>query len=142
MELVSTFYANPALMKHSPRDTLRIARMLLENPVLWTQGARARDSQGKRVKPNAPTAVCWSVSGAIGIASNRWAIAPPELLRMLDSIVKEWGMVAPVWLDGPEIWEGCDDFNDQRPHRFILALLDEAITRLESTCTGNQQPPV
>jgi hypothetical protein len=139
MELVSTFFADTALMKHSPRDTLRIVRMLLENPLLWAQGARARDAQGKRVKPHDPKAVCWSVNGALAIASNSRGITPPSMLRYLDSIVKEWGMVAPVWLDGPEIWEGCDVFNDERPHRFILALLDEAIARLETPCsTGNR----
>lgn len=141
MELVSTFYETRALMKRPANEILRIVRMLLENPILWTQGARARDAKGKRVKPNDPRAVCWSLNGAIAIASNEQGITPPELLRLLDGIVKEWGMVAPVWLEGPEVWEGCDDFNDQRPHRFILALLDEAITRLESTCIGNQQPP-
>jgi hypothetical protein len=133
MELVSTFFNDRALMKRTPRDTLRIVRMLLDNPLLWTQGARARDEKGHRVRPNAPTAVCWSINGAIAIASNERAITPPSLLRFLDGIVKEWGMVAPVWLDGPEIWDGCDVFNDERPHRFILALLDEGIARLEGT---------
>jgi hypothetical protein len=132
MELVSTFYESRVLMKHTPRDTLRIARMLLDNPVLWTQNAMARDAKGQRVKPNSPRAVCWSLNGAIAIASNPQGITPPPILRLLDDIVREWGMVSPVWLEGPEIWESCDDFNDQRPHRFILALLDEAITRLEN----------
>ena len=132
MELVSTFFNDRVLMKHTPRDTLRIVRMLLENPMLWAQGARARDVQGRRVTPNSPRAVCWSLNGALAIASNPQGITPPSLLRLLDGIVKEWGMVAPVWTEGPEVWETCDDFNDQRPHRFILALLDEAITRLEN----------
>ena len=132
MELVSTFFADQALMKHSPRDTLRVVRVLLEDPLLWAQNSRARDAQGRKVRPNDPSAVCWSLNGAIAIASNVRAITPPSLLRFLDSIVREWGMVAPVWEGDPKVWETCDDFNDQRPHRFILALLDEAIARLEN----------
>ena len=134
MELVSTFYASPELMKRSPLETLRIVRKFLEDPEVWTQGARARDAIGQRVKPHHPSAVRWSLNGAIAIASNEWGITPPQLLQLLDDIVREWGAVEPFWLPkgGPEIWETCDDFNDQRPHHLVMALLDAAIKRLEN----------
>lgn len=121
-------------MQRPANEILRIARILLSDPILWAQGARARDVNGVRVKPHHPRAACWSVNGAIAIASNPWGITPPPLLRLLDGIVREWGLVQPlICVDGFEIWEDSDDFNDQRPHRFILALLDEAIARVENT---------
>ena len=125
-------------MVRPANEILRIARMLLSDVRLWAQGARARDIEGHRVQPHDPRAVCWSVSGAIAIASNPHGITPPKIIKLLDEIVKEWKLVAIIWpppdvdpAGCPEIWESSDDFNDARPHRFILALLDEAIERLE-----------
>lgn len=134
MQLVSHYFETSSLMVRPANEILRIARILLSDITLWTQNAHARDELGQRVKPNHPAAVCWSINGAIAIASNPYGITPPSIHRLLDSIVREWGMVQPLFQEGGvEIWEDSDDFNDQRPHRFILALLDEAILRLENT---------
>lgn len=133
MQLVEQYFETSALMVRPPHEILRIARILLTDISLWTQGARARDALGKKVKPHDPRAVCWSLNGAIAIASNPHGITPPGLLMFLTNIVKEWRLIVLLYkADEFELWEDVDDFNDQRPHRFILALLDEAITRLET----------
>jgi hypothetical protein len=132
MELVSSFYSNPSLMVRSPHDIFRIVRMLLSDVELWAQGARARDENGEPCKPHSPHACCWSLSGALAIASNPYGVTPPVLLKFLDGIVQEWKLAQCYFRDpdtGYEIWEDCDDYNDNRPHRFLLALLDEAVAR-------------
>ena len=130
MELVSHFCANPALMCRPPQEIFRIARMLLTDIELWSQGARARDEDGHPCLPHDARACQWSMNGALAIASNPYGITPPALLELLDGIVKEWKLVERLYLEGGvELWETCDDFNDHRPHRFVLALLDEAAAR-------------
>lgn len=133
MQLVNHYLESPQLMVRPAHEIVRIARILLSDINLWTQSANARDEYGKRVKPNHPSAVCWSMSGAIAIASNPYGITPPSLLKLLDGIVREWGLVQ-LLAQTPdfELWENSDDFNDKRPHPFILALLDEATIRLEN----------
>lgn len=131
MELVSLFYQDRVLMVRPPRDIFRIARMLLSDIELWAQGARARDERGLPCKPHSPRAICWSLNGALAVSSNPYGITPPSLLEVLDGIVREWGLVQRLYLSeyGHEVWEDCDDFNDQRPYRFVLALLDEAVVQ-------------
>ena len=139
MDNKGAYQARSALMRRPAVEVLRIARRLLNDPQLWTQEARARDLRGRPVRPNSPKAACWSLGGALAVASNQYGITPPTILRMLDLIVREWGMVDKLWPDddtpGPEIWECAEDYNDIRPHHFVLALLDEAIKR----CSVNNQ---
>jgi hypothetical protein len=46
-------------------ERLRAARALIEPPSAWTQGAEARDQSGAEVAPAEPSAVAWSIDGAL-----------------------------------------------------------------------------
>lgn len=47
------------------RDDLIAARLLIEDPMNWTQNAYARDDEGYTVPPESPLARCWCATGAI-----------------------------------------------------------------------------
>lgn len=132
------------LMCRPPNQILRIARLLLSDIRLWAQGARARDEEGKPVSPNHPRACCWSITGAIAVASNPQGLVPPYFLRILDALAFELGMLKPLMppinpqqeqldaLLAPTIThESVDEMNDYGQHDEILLLLDRAIAVLE-----------
>ncbi len=126
-------------MRLSPSRTVQAARMLITDVQLWTQHARARDAWGRRCKPNSLRATQWSMNGALAVVSNPHGIAPPYLLRRLDRLAIELGMVTCLfpepydeWKDGCfEIWESCDDFNDYRTHADVLNLMDTVALGLQ-----------
>jgi hypothetical protein len=127
-----------ATMRLCPSETLRAARVLITDVRVWSQHARARNSRGRKCDPNDPDAVQWSMTGAIAVVSNRHGVTPPFLLKRLDRMVVELGLVRrlfPVAGDEWEagcfpIWESCDDFNDFRTHADVLELLDAAAAEL------------
>ena len=129
---MNTAYTGKSAMRMSPSKTLRAARTLITDVSLWTQRARARNSSYRRCPPNDPAATQWSLNGAIAIVSNPQGVTPPYLLRRLDLAVIEMGLVQRLfpqpgeeWAAGCfEIWESCDDFNDNRTHADVLELMD------------------
>jgi hypothetical protein len=129
MDLAYKLHPNP-LMQRRAHEVLRIARCLITDVTLWSQWARARDLYGNPVRPHDPTAYCWSLNGALSVASNPYGITPPALLEFLDSILREYGLVELLYCEeGITLWETCDYFNDMHPHPEVLALLDEAARR-------------
>ena len=125
-------YARHAALRMAPSKTLRAARMLITDVSLWTQRARARNASYRRCGPNDPEATQWSLNGAIAVVSNPQGVTPPYLLRRLDIAVIELGVSrrlfpepGEVWASGCfELWESCDDFNDNRTHAEVLDLMD------------------
>ncbi len=135
---------NQTLVQRHPNEILRIARILIGNIYTWSQGARARDDHGRPVPPNHPRACCWSVLGAIAVASNPRGLVPPYFLHTLDALAYERGFLRLVlppandwerYLDsklGPAVlYESVDEMNDFCTHTHVLNLLDAAIHATE-----------
>lgn len=126
-------------MRLKPSETLRAARLLITDVLLWTQHARARDGRGRRCAPNDPRATQWSINGAIGVVSNPYGVTPPYLLRRLDmalikrnAVQRLFPVAGDEWAgECPETWESCDDFNDTRAHVEVLTLLDTVARELQ-----------
>lgn len=96
-------------------EVLREMRVLLAPPEAFTQGAYARDINGRKCAPLAPAAVCWCLHGAHSRVDN-WVHA------------SHWDL--DLALD-PWLPPGAKDpvsVNDQLGHGAILALLDAAIS--------------
>jgi hypothetical protein len=142
--MIPIYKLDQRLMCRPPNQILRIARILLSDILLWSQGARARDESGRAVPPNHPNACCWSLTGAIAVASNPQGLVPPYFLRILDVLAFEMGLLRRVMnpvsareqeLDEllcPSIThESVDEMNDYCHHAHVLQLLDRAIAVLE-----------
>lgn len=114
----------PDLLWRPASEIFRITRVFLSSEVLWTQGARARDEDGRIVKPHSPRAVCWSINGALALASNPLGVTPPVLLRVLDYLARQHGLARRCSPQG--MWEDVDDVNDNCTHATVLGLLDDA----------------
>jgi hypothetical protein len=71
---------------------------LLDKPEKWTQGAYAKDANGRIVSALSPEATCWDVSGAAYRAYGDWKIALSILERLYSVTQKR----TPVWNDAPE----------------------------------------
>jgi hypothetical protein len=136
--------ADERLLCRPPVEVLKIARILLDDMWLWSQGARARDEEGLPVPPNHPRACCWSITGAIAVASNPYGITPPFFLRVLDARAWELGLLRRVMpplsrrdeeldaqLPPTMTYDSVDDFNDYCYHGHVLELLDSTIAMLE-----------
>lgn len=117
-----------SLMRMRPSDTLSAARLLISDGRLWTQGARARDSKGRKCPPNDPSATQWSMTGAIAVVSNPYGITPVWMLQQLDWLAMYLGLVECLYhTDSIILWHSCDDMNDERPHADVMQFLDVAI---------------
>jgi hypothetical protein len=57
---------------------------ILEDPRRWTIEAQARDQHNRKVHIDDPTAVSFSIEGALALASNDIGVVPPPVLRILD----------------------------------------------------------
>jgi hypothetical protein len=126
--------AATSLMRLSPADTFKAARMLISSSYVWTQNARARDSHGNKCAPNDPDASQWSINGALAVVSNPQGITPTWLLQCLDQLVVECGQAELLYSEGGVLlWSNCDDLNDDRSHADVLNLL----TTAESWMRGN-----
>lgn len=111
---------NALMMGQSPVLILRTAYDKIRDPERWAVGAQALDSEGKKVRPDDPTAARWDVQGAIAIACNPYGILPPWFMVYLDGLAQE---------------EGATDvgqYNDHFRHEMVLELLTKAIGRLEA----------
>ena len=100
------------------KDVLVATRELLADPVRWTQGCMAKDSEGTNVFPKAPEAVCWCLLGALHrIASGPESFYLHDTARRLVEKQSN-GMVIGA-------------FNDNATHNEVLAALDRAIATAE-----------
>ncbi len=91
MKTADSFLAscNMLMCGQSPRAILRRALQLIEEPQHWTPWANALDVYGRRVRPQDPTAVCWSVENAISRACGDHGIVPPYFMVLLDNVLLE-----------------------------------------------------
>ena len=119
--------AATSLMRLSPADTIKAARMLISSPYLWTQNARARDSRGNKCAPNDPDAAQWSLNGAIAVVSNPRGITPTWMLKCLDQLVYDVGQAKDLYYsDHTFLQYSCDDYNDDRNHTDVINLMTTA----------------
>lgn len=80
-------------------DILDRAADRLSKPGAWTQGANARDADGRGVSPNNPAAVCWCLSGVLYSVEPRYSVA-----REANDFMNRYVLVsyAHHWNDAPE----------------------------------------
>lgn len=103
----------------SARTIVKDARELLADIDRWTNSFVAIDQYGRTVKPLDPTAIRWSVEGALAKCSNDWGLAPPSLLIFLDELaVAEFDLEPdmPLWMVADLVFD----------HDTVLAFLDRA----------------
>jgi hypothetical protein len=91
------------------KDLLIKARNLIRAKSRWTQGALARDKNGKECGSSSPKAVCWCAEGALS-HFNRGRLSVPALIA----------------LDG-YVPSSVADFNDKSTHKDVIALFNKAI---------------
>lgn len=97
-------------------DMLRAARARIADPKNWTQGALARDSNGREAPEASEKAVCWCARGAY-YAEDFSSFYGGE--EMLD-------------LAAMELFDSyVENVNDYRQHSDVLALYDRAIELAE-----------
>lgn len=104
-------------------DILARTRDLLPTPAQWTQGAMARDAEGKPVRPDAPAAACWSLFGALLCASSSDSDDDYERARaaLSDGCTAAGGGASlPTFNDRPG-----------RTHAQVLGAIDAAIESLK-----------
>jgi len=121
MRTADSFLANCNALMHgqSPRDILRKALELLEDPDRWTPWERAMDAQGRPVRPESPEAVCWSVESAIAKVCGSFGIVPPYFMVLLDSVLT----------DDLGFSMGIAYFEQHYSHEMVLGLLRKAIEK-------------
>ena len=93
---------------------LRRARKRIAKPGNWCVKAMAVDQRGHTVRFDDPSAVSWSVSGA--------------LLRECGTFQQAMGIYQEM---GAMIAMPPDDINEEYGHDAVIALFDHAITLLE-----------
>ena len=99
-------------MSPETRYLLIDVRSLLENPANWTRREWARDVNGRGVEPEAPTAVCWCLEGAIvRAAKGTFGPVTDEAYRALRAAA---GSPPAV-------------FNDWHDHSAVLGLIDQVL---------------
>jgi len=122
------------------RQVLEKARTLLTDSARWTRDAPARNQDGTPVRPSDPSAICWCLEAAIGIAAGRSGIVPFEMLELLDRAAVDLYAaelrIEHVNFDTgdpePPLWdyvayESSSYVNDVLGHEATLAVLDRAI---------------
>jgi hypothetical protein len=108
---------------------LRAISNAFASPGAWCQGAAAKNADGQRVSPGAPSAVCHCLMGLIS------QIQPPAVgVAVEDELIITIGPAAPEVLDGREVaaWNDADG----RTHAEVLEAIDKTIARVEAeTCS-------
>jgi len=99
-------------------EVLRKARELISQESAWTQGAFARDANGKPCGMTSDSAVCWCAGGALIAAAH--VLGHPEKNKAWNALQTYMGCSVIGW-------------NDQRrKHRSILQAFDRAIKLVSS----------
>lgn len=149
MSLQASF--QPELTRgRAPVEIFGMVRLLLNDEILWTRQALARDVHGRPVRPNHPDAVCWCVEGAIAFVANDRGVVPPFFMQYMDLVIQYDFMDVIhetfIWREPVNIGnlEDEDDvsfmrlpelvttpiFQDRVTHATVLALLDACLRRL------------
>lgn len=98
-------------------DILRAARARIEDPKNWTQGAYARDAQGRGTRGKAREAVCWCAYGALAASGGNELGSDGFLLES----------AAEELFDADVV-----DVNDKQGHAAVLQVFDAAIAAAEA----------
>ena len=69
----------------SPREVLRQALDIIEESDRWDPVTQ--DAAGFLTRPQSPTAVRWSIEGAIARCCNNYGILPPYFMKLLDEVL-------------------------------------------------------
>lgn len=93
---------------------LKNMRMLLNDPMQWTQGAYARDAAGITQWPLHPSAVCWCLNGAL-VKIAEFNIETLKVRDYLHSQATNSGYTCYI------------ELNDSSTHSEILSFLDRAL---------------
>lgn len=95
----------------TPASTLEAAKSIISTPRNWTQEAIARDRFGAEVRPEAETAECFCMVGAVRRAAANDNVAAGMAIRLLRAAC------------------GCDPmgFNDAHGHKAVLKIMNRAI---------------
>jgi hypothetical protein len=112
-------YHSELTQDQTPHEILKKTYDTLSNYTHWCQGADALNKYCQIVRINSPEAVAWSISGAVGKASNDLGIIPLLLLKYLNNLVVEM-----FSCDGGVTW-----YNDNHTHEQVLAFVQEALSR-------------
>lgn len=110
--LQSNLIGDDPLDDCSPMYVLVNARMILYRQHRWCTGSEARDINGFSVRSISPSAVRWSLAGAIQNAAHYANETPHRAM-----------VAVYVQVDTGDIWQ----FNDTHTHAEVLAVLDKAI---------------
>jgi hypothetical protein len=102
---------------------LRAVRAMLTPRSAWTTEARARNAEGRMVMPEASTAVCWCLLGAI------------DLVCRKDSTLKGLCRAA---LGGAQ---PMMQLNDCDGYQAVIDLLDGGIATLADACPPTSRSP-
>ena len=109
-----------ALTSHKPLWVIiEKAYIFLRDQSNWCQGAQALNARCEKVRINSPSAIAWSVEGALGKFSNNLGIVPPVLLSYMDRLVEDFTGCA----------DGIGWFNDTYTHDAVLELLHAAVDK-------------
>jgi hypothetical protein len=100
-------------------DVVAGARQIIADHDRWCQHAMAVDAYGRSVKPCDPTAVRWSMMGAIARNSNVLGIISPELLSYVSTYLT---------YRFSDRYDCAGDFNDYVAHSAVLQFMDEMIS--------------
>lgn len=114
-------------MEYKELQTLRLARLTIENPESWTQYGYAYDASGLRVDYNSSLAAQWCVIGAVRLSAQ--VLYPKSshdvawnAQRTLNDYIAARSLYAGVigWQDNPN-----------RTHDEVLQMLDDVIGQSE-----------
>lgn len=105
---------------------LKFLQELFSKEENWTKGAYARNADGNAVLPiNDPTAKCWCTVGAIQLFNEKNKVSASERANptFREVMNEKWP------------FEAIATINDEQGREAILAVLKEAIQRIESKGT-------
>lgn len=139
MDLLQSFMAGEWLTEEqSLSQILRKTIALLEDPARWTTEALARDASGERVSIADPSAVMFSIEGALARASNDVGVVPPAILHVLDQELLDYlgltTLIDEVDTRQPAVAGILEErdlgwFNDSYSHEEILKFLRDVLSR-------------
>lgn len=110
----------PLMWGQTPLNILLRAFWVLRDRRRWVNFAYAVDEDWNEVHVTDPTAVRYSLEGAVAMASNPYGLLPPYFMKLLDEVIME--------LYGEDGGVGC--LEEYCGHRTVLLVLKRAIERV------------
>ena len=105
-------------MENNIKDKLIELRELIGNKERWTQGASARDKEGKRVLSTEEEAVSWCISGGI------------NKVLMYSKFEEQRDIRTIIQNSLPEGYKAIGKFNDKSTHEEVINMLNRVIDKL------------